>query len=128
MPKKSCLREPFNKQHDKRAKTPLKSASQHLDHINWSLTRKLSQKKSLFLTWKVFGLLVNTLAAEEIYPVLNRDNLMKPIQIQLSQKEKTFSLIFAAFLKSSSNFERFEEKVWPPYLLYFQNYGLGKRG
>ena len=50
MPKKSCLREPFNKQHDKRAKTPLKSASQHLDHINWSLTRKLSQKKSLFLT------------------------------------------------------------------------------
>ena len=33
--------------------------------------------------------------------------------MQLSQKEKTFSLIFVAFLKSSWNFERFEQKHDP---------------
>ena len=52
-------------------------------------------------------LLVNTLAADEKYPVLNRDNLTIPIQMQLSQKQKTFSEFFSAFLKSSLNFKYF---------------------
>ena len=46
-------------------------------------------------------MLVNTLAADEKYHVLNRNNLAIAIQMQLSQKEKTFSKFFAAFLKSS---------------------------
>ena len=37
------------------------------------------------------GLLVNTLAADDNYPVLNRDNLTIPIQMQLSHKIKIFS-------------------------------------
>ena len=36
----------------------------------------------------VMSNLVNTLAADEIHPVLNRDNLRIPIQIQLSEKEQ----------------------------------------
>ena len=56
------------------------------------------------------GLLVNTLAADEKYPVLNRDNLAIPIKIQLSRKQKHFSQFFAAFLKSRLNFKCFGEK------------------
>ena len=103
------LREPFNKQHAKWAEAVLKSASQHLYHIHWSLPSQLSWKKSLFLTCQILGLLVNTLAADEKYPVLNRDNLTIPIQMQLSQKQKTFSQFLGAFFQST----RFWIKRWP---------------
>ena len=36
--------------------------------------------------------------------LLNRDNLTHPIQIQLSQKQKTFSEFRFAFLKAILNF------------------------
>ena len=53
---------------------------------------------------------VNTLAADEKYAVLNRDNLTIPIQMQLSQKQKNFDEFFGAFLKSRLNFEYIEKK------------------
>ena len=40
----------------------------------------------------------------------NRDNLMQPIHMQLSQKLKTFSEFFPAFSKSRLNFEHFQKK------------------
>ena len=40
----------------------------------------------------------NTLTADEKYSRLNRHNLMQPIQILLSKKQKTFSKFFSAFL------------------------------
>ena len=40
----------------------------------------------------------------------NRDNLMEPIHMQLSQKLKTFCEFFLAFSKSSLNFEPFQKK------------------
>ena len=55
-------------------------------------------------------MVVNTLAADEKYPVLNRDNLTIPIQMQLSQKKKTFSQFLGAFLKPTINFKVFEKK------------------
>ena len=110
MPKKSCLREPFDKQHGKRAKPLLKSASRYLYHIHLSLPRQLSWRKSLFLTSKILALLLNTLSANEKYPGLNRDNLTIPIQMQLSQKQKSFAHFFAAFFKSAMNFKYFEKK------------------
>ena len=113
MSKKSRFRGCFDKQYGKRAQALLKSASQHLYHIHRSLPRKLSWKKSLLLTCKILGLLVNTLAANEKYPVLNRDNLTIPIQMQLSQKQKTFSQFFSAFLTSSWNLKYFEVKDDP---------------
>ena len=73
----------------------------------------MSWKKFLLLTCKIFGLLVHTLAANEKYPVLNRDNLTIPIKMQLSQKQKTSSQFLAAFLKSRLNFEYFEQKDDP---------------
>ena len=56
-------------------------------------------------------LLVNTLDADGKHPVLNRDNLTIPIQMQLSQKQKTFSQFLAALLKSRLNFKYFEKKM-----------------
>ena len=94
MSKKSRFREPFDKQHGKRAQALLKSASQHLYHIHWSLPSQLSWKKSLLLTCQILGLLVDTLTADDKYPVLNREDLMIPIQMKLSQKQKTFFWIF----------------------------------
>ena len=60
---------------------------------------------------QIWGLLLKTLAANEKYPLLKRDNLTIPIQMQLSQKEETFSLFSLAFLKSRRNFEHFDRKA-----------------
>ena len=101
MSKKSRFRGFFGKQYGKRVQAVLKSASQHLYDIHWSLARKLSSKTSLLLTCQILGRLVKTLAADEKYPVLNGDNLKIRIHMQLSQKQKDFSEFFAAFLKFS---------------------------
>ena len=53
------------------------------------------------------------MAGDEKYPVLNRDNLTIPIQMQLSEKEKTFSEFLAAFLKANLNFKCFGEEYDP---------------
>ena len=100
MSKKSRFRRPFHKQHGKRAEALFKSASVHLYPIDWSLKSQLNLKSSLLLTCQISGELVKTLTADEKYPLLKRDNLTVPIQMQLFKKEKTFSLYFAAFLKS----------------------------
>ena len=43
-------------------------------------------KKSMLVRCKILRLSVNTLIADEKYSLLNRDNLMQPIQILWSQK------------------------------------------
>ena len=110
MSKKSRYRGIFDRQHGKRAQALLKSSSQHLDHIHQSLPRKLIWKKSLWSTCQIVGLLVNLSAADEKYPVSNRDNLTTAIQIELSQKEQNFSDFVGTFSKSRLNFEDFEKK------------------
>ena len=102
--KKCCFRGPLDKQHGKCAQAPLKSSSQHVYEIHWLLPSQLSRKRSLLLTCKILVLLVNTLAPNERYPVLNRDNLMIPIPMQLFQKQNSFSDFLAAFFKFRLNF------------------------
>ena len=127
MSKKSRLRGPFEKQHRKLAQALLKSTPEHFYHIQWSLPSEVCWKKSLLLTCKILVLLVNTLAADEKYPVLNRNNLTIPIQMQLSQKQKNFYEFLAASWKSRLNFKHFGKKRWPSKILYFGSYGLRKR-
>ena len=55
----------------------------------------------------------NTVTVDEKHYLLNRDNLTEPIQIQLSQKQKTFSEFFFAFLKSILNFKHLPKKDDP---------------
>ena len=62
---------------------------------------------------KISGLFLNTLTDDDKYSLLYRDNLTQPIQILLSQKQKTFSQFFSAFLKSTLNFEHFRKKITP---------------
>ena len=79
-------------QHGKCAQLLFKSASQHLYHFQWSLTSQLSWHKFLLLTWKILGLLVNTLAADEKYPVLNRDNLTILFKCNYLKNKRFFSV------------------------------------
>ena len=60
---------------------------------------------------KILGLFVNTLSEDDRYCLLYKDNLLQPIQILLSQKQKTFSQLFSAFLKSTLNSEHFQKKI-----------------
>ena len=55
--------------------------------LSYSLipAKSIELEKSLLMTCKILVLLLNTLAAGEKYPVLNRDNLTIPIQMQLSK-------------------------------------------
>ena len=60
---------------------------------------------------KISGLFLNTLTDDDKYSLLYGDNLTQPIQILLSQKQKTFSQFGSAFLKSTLNFEHFQKKI-----------------
>ena len=68
-------------------------------------------EKSPLVIAKFLRLFVNTLPANEKYYLLNRDNLARPIQMQLSQKIKTFSEFPFAILKSILNFKHFPKKM-----------------
>ena len=62
---------------------------------------------------KICKLFVNTLTDDNKYCLLYRKNLMQPIQILLSHKQKTFSQFFSAFLKFTLNFELSRKKDDP---------------
>ena len=72
------------------------------------------------MTCQILGVLVNTLAADEKYHRLIRDNLTIPIQMALPQKHKTFSQVFAEFLKSRINFKYFGKKDDPHRFCIFE--------
>ena len=59
--------------------------------------------------------------------LLNGDNLTQPIQMELSQKQKTFSGLFFAFLKSILNFKHFSQKDEPHSLCISEIKGCEKR-
>ena len=61
----------------------------------------------MLVLWKILEVFVNTLTDNDKYSLLDRDNLMQPIQIPLSQKQKTFSELYSAFLKPTLNFAHF---------------------
>ena len=110
MPKKYPITTGFDKQYGKHAQASLKSALQYLYHIHLSRPKKLSCKNCLLLRSQIFWLLLKVLATDSKDPLLNRDTLMKPIQIQLSHIQKFFSHFLAEFLKSRLNFGHFEKR------------------
>ena len=111
MSKKSLFRLPFQKEHGKRVSTLFKFERQHLYHIYWSKGLQFSCEKSLLVIWKSLRLFVTTTSAVDKCCLPNRDNLMQPIHMQLSQKTKTFSPFFRAFSKSRLNFGHFPKKM-----------------
>ena len=59
---------------------------------------------------KILGLFVNTLTDVGKYSLLYRDNLTQQIQLLLSRKPKTFSLLSSEILRLTLNFEDFQKK------------------
>ena len=76
---------------------------------------------------KILGLFVNTLTDGGKYSLLYRDNLRQPIQILLSQKQKTFSELFASFLKSTLKFEHFQ-KIDHPHCRIISKIAVSEKG
>ena len=63
---------------------------------------------------EILGVFINTLTADRKYPVQGWENLQLPIQLQLSEKRKTFAEFFGPFLECTSNFNRFEKNMIVP--------------
>ena len=55
-------------------------------------------------------LFANKLTPDDKYSLLNRDKVKQPIQILLSEKQKSFSQFFSSFLKSTLNSQHFRKK------------------
>ena len=77
---------------------------------------------------KILRLFFNTLTVNEKHYLLNRDNLPQPIQMQLSEKQKTFSEFCFSFLKSLLNFKHWTKKDDPRSLSIFENIVSEKYG
>ena len=67
----------------------------------------------MFVLCKILRLFVSILTDDDKYCLLYRHNLMQAFQILFSQKQKTFSQFFSAFLKSTLNFEHSGKKDDP---------------
>ena len=65
----------------------------------------------MLMLCNILGRFLKTLTDDDKYFLLYGDNLTQPIQILLSQKQKTFSEFFSAFVKSTLNFENFQKKI-----------------
>ena len=70
-------------------------------------------QKVSFSDTQILTLFVNTLTVDEKHYLLNTGNLTQTIQIELSQKQKTFFQFFLAFLKSILNFKNLQKKDAP---------------
>ena len=65
----------------------------------------------MLVLWKILRLFLKTLTDDDKDSLLYRDNSTQKIQILLSQKQKTFSQLFSAFLKRTLNFAHFQKKT-----------------
>ena len=75
-----------------------------------TLSGKFTWKMSPLVLREILGVFANTLTPDDKYPFDDCENLQLLIQMQLSEKRKTFSEFFVPFLESRSNFKRFEKK------------------
>ena len=69
----------------------------------------MSWKKSPSVWYEILRQFVNGLTADDKYSGSNMQNLPQQIQTPLSQKQKTFSGFFIAFLKCTWNLEHFQK-------------------
>ena len=111
MSKRSCFRTPFANERVNGFQTLLKSARRHYYPVLSSIRGKLSYKKSPSVWCEILRLFVNALTADEEYSGSNMQNLPQQFQTPLSQKQKTFSWFFIAYLRCAWNLEHFQKKM-----------------
>ena len=75
-----------------------------------TLSGKFTWKMSPLVLREILGVFGNTLTPDDKYLFDDCENLQLLIQMQLSEKRKTFSEFFVPFLESTSNFKHFERK------------------
>ena len=90
--------------------TLLKSARHHYYPLFSSNRGKLSWKNSALVRSEILRLFVNILTTDDKYSRSNMQNLPQQFQTPLSQKQKTFSRFFNAFLKCARNLAHFQKK------------------
>ena len=73
--------------------------------------------KSAFVRSEILTLFFNTLTTNDMYSRRNMLNFTKQLEALLSQKQKTFSGLFLAFLKYALNLEHLERKDEYPSLV-----------
>ena len=67
-------------------------------------------KKSPSVWYEILRLFANALTSDEEYSGSNMQNLQQQFQTPLSQRQKSFSGFFIAFLKCAWNLEHFQKK------------------
>ena len=70
----------------------------------------MSCKKLPSVWYEILRLFVNALTADDQYSGSNMQNLLQQVQTPLSQKQKSLSGFFIAFLKCAWNLEHFQKK------------------
>ena len=85
----------------------LKSARHQYYTLISPIRGELSWKKSTSVWYEILRLFVNGLTDDDKYSDIN---MLQQFQTPLSQKQKTFSWFFIAFLKCAWNLEHFQKK------------------
>ena len=88
----------------------------------------MSCKKSALVWCEILRLFVKTLTADGKHSGSNMQNLPKQFQTPLSQKQKTFSEFFIAFLKCALNLVHFWKEDGYPSLIISKIIDAGRRG
>ena len=88
----------------------------------------MSWKKSPSVWYEILRLFFNGLTADDKYSGSNMQNLPQQFQTPLSQKQKTFSEFFIAFLKCAWNLEQFQKKYEYPSLIISETIDAETRG
>ena len=88
----------------------------------------MSWKKLHSVWYEILRLFVNVLIVDDKYSGSNMQNLRQQFQTPLSQKKKTFSGFFIAFLKCAWNLEHFQKKDEYPSLIISEIMDAEKRG
>ena len=109
--KRSSFRTPFANKSVNGFQTLLKSARHYYYPLFSSIRGKLSWEKSAAVWYEILRLFVNALNTDDKYSRSNMQNLPKQFQMPLSQKQKTFSWCFIAFLECAWNLEHFQKKI-----------------
>ena len=128
MSKKSCFRTPFANERVNGSQTLLKSARHHYYPLFSSIRSKLSCKKSPSVWYEILSLFINALKADDKYSDSNMQNFPQQFQTPLSQKQKTLSWFFIAFMKCAWNLEHFQKKDEYPSLIISEIIDAERRG
>ena len=128
MSKKSCFGTPFANERVNGSQTLLKSARHHYYPLFSSIRSKLSCKKSPSVWYEILSLFVNALTADDKYSDSKMQNFLQQFQTPLSQKQKTLSGFFIAFMKCAWNLEHFQKKDEYPSLIISEIIDAERRG